>query len=424
MYRFYRSQVPFLSGMRRTLGELPIRPPQLDSHTHVAGREDARARDGHPPTPRQHAASAPSPSSEPIPCPQCGYDLRASIAGERCPECGGTVPKVQLVRLREVTRRDLRVDFARAWNQLGFLALPPAFLLSPIPCLMPFGVSVSIALGFAPAFRMMALRAFDTLPDELRALSRDKLARLRRVQKLEFVCVGFIAMYAALATFGGAPRSAWNLYFATVLAWWCIAAAGIGAQVRLGQQLATWLRADLDRYEAERASREGSTPERDREAAARAQTRCEVPDEEETAKLLRQNGIAFCCVVAGAVLFFMASMAQRVTGVNAVAITGNAGATSTTSTVVWMTEMASNLIFACAFFLFGLVALKARAHADMVAMAVHGSRLGRVTPVARPTAQRSTSVAHNTDDLNLPPDWKPPPTRTPPPDDDSPIPLA
>jgi hypothetical protein len=418
VYRFYRSQVPFLNGMIRTLGELPIRPPQLDgAPKSTEGRSvGSGSTGGSAASPRsQHSPIAPPATSEPIPCEQCGYDLRGSTAGSRCPECGTPIPKVRLVRLRDETRRDLRADFARSWNQLGFLALPPALLLSPIPCLLPFGVGAAVALGFAPAFRVMALRSFDTLPDELRAALRETLARLHRVQRLEFVCVGLIAIYALLATFGGAPRSAWHVYFSVVLAWWCIAAAGVGAQVQLGQQLATWLRMDLDRHHAERARSERAT-ERERDEAQRERERCEVPDDEETAKLLWQNRIAFLLVVAGAMLSF---------GATALASIANGGALSTTAKVV---DLASNVTLGGAFFVFGLVALKARAHADLVALAVHGSRLGRVAPLARPAAERSASSAATTNDLNLPPDWKPPSARPQrrdaASDDDAPIPLA
>ena len=177
----------------------------------------------------------------PSPCGQCGYDLRGNRRGALCPECGAVVERSALRpkfgTAGELERFDLRDSLSRAWHTLGFLCLIPIALLSPLPCLLPFGVGFSICFGFAPAFRLFAIRAFARLPDEIRRPIASELAHLKRVQIVELCFVGLIAVYAFVATFGLTDRSITPIYYSLILGWWCVSAAGIGAQLRLGKKL-------------------------------------------------------------------------------------------------------------------------------------------------------------------------------------------
>ncbi len=190
-------------------------------------------------------STATSPTAAPLadaatPCPNCGYDLRGTSGRMRCPECGTVVvakPAPMFGVAGELERFSLRDELSRAWHALGFLALAPIALLSPLPCLLPFGIGLAICFGFAPAFRLMAVRAFARLPDEHRLALNPSVRFFRRTQILELCFVAAITVYAAVATFGLTTRSIVPVYYALIFGWWCSAAIGLHAQLNLGQRV-------------------------------------------------------------------------------------------------------------------------------------------------------------------------------------------
>lgn len=195
-------------------------------------------------------------------CPTCRYDLRGRLGATVCPECGTKVPLrfVSLAPWSErgrdaagtssgpvgpptspEVRRSAREIGLAAWHSLGFLSLAPILLLSPLPCLLPFGVATAVACGFAPAFRLFALRSIGSLPTPQPARTRTLLALCRASQVAELACVAIVLAYAAVATFGVAPRTLTAVYFATLLVWASMAALGLVAQLRFGDALAAQL---------------------------------------------------------------------------------------------------------------------------------------------------------------------------------------
>lgn len=127
------------------------------------------------------------------------------------------------------------------WHSLGLLSLAPVVLLSPLPCMLPIGVGASVACAFAPAFRSFALRPIAALPTPDAAATERLLLVHRATQYAESGCAALVVAYAAVATFGGAPRALTSAYLGIVLAWAIVAAGGLIAQLRLGDGLARQL---------------------------------------------------------------------------------------------------------------------------------------------------------------------------------------
>ncbi len=203
-------------------------------------------RDPHTPTkPSLNAATSASASaksavaSEPFPCPSCTYDLRGLPSGGRCPECGTRIPaRPSRPTASRWLRSDRRDDIAGTWRSLGATALPPIVLISTIPFQQPFGVAIAVCVGFAPAFRLVAIRHLSKLPDDMRFVLKPQIARLHRLQQVELGFVAAVLIYAAAATFGLAPQDAVHAYRALLFGWWMTAASGIWAQLKLGDALA------------------------------------------------------------------------------------------------------------------------------------------------------------------------------------------
>ncbi len=310
-----------------------------------------------------------------FPCKTCGYDLRGQRSGTRCPECGTVIPKRERTTLGGAARAEKssehRDELMRAWQSLGFAALAPALLLTPLPFLLPWGVAIAIALGFAPAFRLFALRSFRRLPDSVRAAALPAFARMIRAQRVELGFVAVIGIYAFLATFGLLPQRAAPFYNALILAWWCVAAAGMGAQLRLGRLIAENL---IDRESLPTVG---------------------------WARTLLGIRVSFLLVVLGACAMFLATVVLKPDSTPA-AICGVVG----------------TLALLMAAIGFGACALFTRAYADIVAECIFESDAFRVRPRSRPFAVGENDVASPAQ----PPRNAPRPPQ--PPDDDTPIPLA
>jgi hypothetical protein len=327
------------------------------------------------PPPRAPAASvartpADAPRDEAVLCAACGYDLRGSLGRPTCPECGMVLPKRRRVPMTRSDQMQLRADVVRIWGSLGFLALAPIPLLSPIPCIPWWGIVASVALATAPGFRLAAMRSLDILPSGLRDGVRPQTARFRQTQYVEGVFAILICVYAALGTFALIPAKLTLLFRALIIAWWCVACAGLVAQLRFGDALLA--KAGTDASAATDLSR-----------SARWRVRA-----------------AFLVAFAGAVATALGWMLPR-------------------GDLAHIIELAGLLSLGIASVVFIFAALRIRGHAELV-----GEGLYESEALAGSTVSTEVAVDSAEADLGLPPDWKPPPSTPKPPDDDAPIPLA
>ncbi|MEY2795744.1 MAG: hypothetical protein RIR10_1460 [Planctomycetota bacterium] len=319
-----------------------------------------------PPTQQPSTAANDTPN----PCAVCGYDLRGSHGRPACPECGTPVPLRRNIPMAKDEQFQLRADVVRIWNSLAFLSLVPIALLSPVPCLPCFGMVAAVALATAPGFRLAAIRNLDILPDTLRDGVRRERARFNQTQLVEGGVALLICGYAALATFGLLPAKFAFLYRALILAWWCIACAGLVAQTQYAEALRV---------------RAGAA---DPDSAAQA------------AKARRTIRVAFVLAVIAALSYFLASVSPGAIGD--------------------VLSVGSLVLFAIASVVFILAALEIRGHAEATGVALYSSP-ALAKAVLKKTVEISPSEAA----------LQPPPNRTPatPPkandsDDDAPIPLA
>jgi hypothetical protein len=182
-----------------------------------------------------------SVAEEPFPCAGCGYDLRGRPSGARCPECGSVIPKRSRALAIRGARTAIREEVQSAWLTLGWTALAPAALLTPLPCLLPFGAVVPICVGFAPAFRLVVVRHFAGLPDDLRRKTAPAARGLRAFAMIELVFAGLLALCAAGMTFGIASDLATAAYLPLVVLWWGVAALALRGQLDAGTTFAAAL---------------------------------------------------------------------------------------------------------------------------------------------------------------------------------------
>ncbi|MFM7133354.1 MAG: hypothetical protein ACKO0W_03455, partial [Planctomycetota bacterium] len=182
-----------------------------------------------------------SVADEPFPCAGCGYDLRGRPSGARCPECGAVIPKRRRTLPLRGARTALREELQSAWLTLGWTALAPVALLTPLPCLLPFGAVVPICVGFAPAFRLVVVRHFAGLPDDLRHATAPAARALRAFAMIELAFAGLLALCAAGMTFGLASGLATAAYLPLVVLWWGVAALALRGQLEAGTTFAAAL---------------------------------------------------------------------------------------------------------------------------------------------------------------------------------------
>jgi len=216
----------------------PVRPRVLD---HAESGEpipivDSPARPPAPPARR----SAPREAADELtaPCRSCGYDLRGLPSGGRCPECGTKIPKVVRRIATAVLKQELRGDLADAWRSFGVTALAVIPLGTPLPSLLPFGVSIAVALGFAPLFRLHALKRLREMPATMRAPVDARMRVLERWQCIEACCVALVGVYALAATFAFVPKVAGIAYPVLLAVWWLIALHFVAQLLRTGDALA------------------------------------------------------------------------------------------------------------------------------------------------------------------------------------------
>ncbi len=353
-----------------------VPPPPADPFRATPRAEESSTspRPPHRPAAAASAAAAQrstdAPRDDAVLCATCGYDLRGSLARPTCPECGAVLPKRRRVPMTRADQNQLRAEVVRHWASLGFLALAPIPLLSPIPCLSSCGIVASVALAMAPGFRLAAIRNLDILPNELRDAVRPQTARFRQTQYVEGTFAILICVYAALGTFAFIPAKFALLYRALILAWWCVACAGLVAQLQYGDALLA--KAGTDPADAADLSR-----------SARWRVR-----------------VAFVVAVCGAVATAL-------------------GWTLPRGDLASVIEVSGLLALGVASVIFIFAALRIRSHAELV-----GEGLYESDALAKRVVATEVAVERAESDLGLPPEWKPPPPPPKPPEDDAPIPLA
>lgn len=260
-------RVPFLSAhgsaMRVLMGDFslsqpinpsndprpnPVRPAALDlgQTAHEVG-PFALQSPGKPLVRAPAASHKPQTilDSETFPCSGCGYDLRGIASGRRCPECGTRIPSGQRVvgqrKFIEPAQASARDEIDAGWRGLGSASLAPILLLTPLPYLLPFGVAIAVGLGFAPGFRLIALRKFNLLPQSLARDVRPQLTRLRRIGWVELGFAFAVALFALVGTFGAIAARFLVLYHALIFGWWFVSIVGMELQIRAGDRLARLL---------------------------------------------------------------------------------------------------------------------------------------------------------------------------------------
>jgi len=114
----------------------------------------------------------------------------------------------------------------------------PVVLLTPFPFLLPFGAPVAAAVGFAPIFRIVALRKFALLPDSIGDGWRPELSRLRTLIAVEIVFTGLVWIFSIAGTFSMIPAALVPAYFTLLVLWWIVSISSIAQQLRAGHLLA------------------------------------------------------------------------------------------------------------------------------------------------------------------------------------------
>ena len=226
----------------------PVRPAALDlgQTAHEVG-SFALQSPGKPLVRAPAASNKPQTilDSETFPCSGCGYDLRGIASGRRCPECGTRIPSGQRVvgqrKFIEPAQASARDEIDAGWRGLGSASLAPILLLTPLPYLLPFGVAIAVGLGFAPGFRLIALRKFNLLPQSLARDVRPQLTRLRRIGWVELGFALAVALFALVGTFGAIAARFLVLYHALIFGWWFVSIVGMELQIRAGDRLARLL---------------------------------------------------------------------------------------------------------------------------------------------------------------------------------------
>lgn len=226
----------------------PVRPAALDgprdeqvSNEPLAETPSARVAGSRPASPASPAmVTIPRRVAADVahPCARCGYDLRGLPSGGRCPECSAAIPKRRRVIPESKQAVEVRHELAAGWRGLSEWSLAPIVLLTPFPFLLPFGAPVAAAVGFAPIFRLMALRKFELLPDSIGDAWRPELARLRTLIAVEVTFTALVWVFSLAGTFSMIPAGLVPAYFALLILWWVVSMVSISQQLRAGHLLA------------------------------------------------------------------------------------------------------------------------------------------------------------------------------------------
>ena len=239
----------------------PERPPDAAPEAEKHTLEQAGRLEVEPPSPRGPATERRSnaPAEKRVPCHECGYDLRASVAGSRCPECGTIVPTREELELWEganwnfrdeiraafratpdaardavAERRRLREEQLDAWNGLATASLAAIALVSPLPFLGSIGLVAAAAMVFAPLFRLIHLRTLAAAPAPIVSRLDRALARAQAANLVEIAIGGVVALFAIAGTLATLPANATRAYPVLIAAWWSFATLSLLRQVEFG----------------------------------------------------------------------------------------------------------------------------------------------------------------------------------------------
>jgi len=221
-----------------------------------AGRFKVEQPPARPPATERRSAA---PAEQRVPCHECGYDLRASVAGSRCPECGTIVPTREELELWEGTnwnfrdeiraafratpdaardatteRRRRREEQLDAWNGLSTASLAAIALVSPLPFLGSIGLVAAAAMVFAPLFRLVHLRALAAAPAPIVSRLSQPLARAQAANLVDIAVGCVVALFAIAGTLATLPASATRAYPVLIAVWWSFATLSLLRQIEFG----------------------------------------------------------------------------------------------------------------------------------------------------------------------------------------------
>ncbi|MDE0887903.1 MAG: hypothetical protein OSA40_00450 [Phycisphaerales bacterium] len=138
----------------------------------------------------------------PVPCGECGYDLRGAVAGARCPECGGKIPArssatAESMQIHSIHESGLSQVAA---SQIGSFIPLAGFLL-----IHTVGPILAVLTAFGPCYRLLALHI------------RYRTSEMRRFEPAGFgrilLILAWLESLAALAVVatlvGVIPSAAW-----------------------------------------------------------------------------------------------------------------------------------------------------------------------------------------------------------------------
>jgi uncharacterized membrane protein len=223
----------------------PIHPPPAPAAPAASAPPTAAPSSAH--SPQQVSIEEPSATPGPplaekaLPCTTCGYDLRGRPGGARCPECGATVPLRSRPASGSFSSTDHRDALFNCWYGLSTSCVFLSLLVSPLAFIVPLGVGVAVCIGFAPAFRLAALRGLDALPAAILGPTRARLVLLRQLERTQLALAVLITIGAALATVGALGSWAVPLYQIALAMWWLLALAALRVQVLFGDELSRHL---------------------------------------------------------------------------------------------------------------------------------------------------------------------------------------
>jgi hypothetical protein len=213
------------------------------------------------PTPAPPPATAKgreAPADQRVPCHACGYDLRASTPGSRCPECGTIVPTSEelaswnstswslrdeiraLFRAAPDAARDAMAERRRrreeqldAWSGLATASLAAIALVSPLPFLGSIGLVAAAAMVFAPLFRLIHLRTLAAAPTPIVSRLGPQLSRAQAANLVDIAVGCVVVLFAITGTMSALPPRAERAYPVLIAVWWSFSALSLLHQLDL-----------------------------------------------------------------------------------------------------------------------------------------------------------------------------------------------
>lgn len=238
----------------------PVRPIALEASASegAAGLDGSPAAEPQRTPPPAAKREAWTPAATRVPCPECGYDLRANAPGSKCPECGAIVPSEAEIAswggaawsFRDELRAALRAapesahdataerqrrreEQLDAWSGLATASLGAIVLVSPIPFAGSVGLVAAAAVGFAPLFRLIHLRTLAAAPAPIVSRLRVPLSRAQSANLADLAIGGVVALFALAGTLAALPPTAGRAYPMLIAAWGVITTLSLLRQIDL-----------------------------------------------------------------------------------------------------------------------------------------------------------------------------------------------